>query len=337
MGFAWHTKTDDQLLNMKLSELPVRLKDTWIQKAIHRLYDELADRGLVFRPHCWLAEEWFSPDGVPGVAIPFYLAHPRLSKLEQKFMLEIEGGSESRLMRILRHEAGHAIDTAYRLHFKRRWQQLFGSFAETYPDSYRPRPNSRKYVLHLRGWYAQAHPAEDFAETFAVWLTPGSSWRRRYQGWPALRKLEYVNQLMEEIAGQRPVIKRRHHVEPLTKNTTLLKDYYAKKREHYTTEWPKQYDRDLLKVFSLDPKHKKRPSATLFIRSNRQKLSQAVADGTGVHPYTISHILEHLSKRGKTLGLRVGASPTETRQRLLILLTVQTMNAIHSGYYQMAL
>ena len=26
--------------------------------------------------------------------------------------------------------------------------------------------------MHLDPWYAQSHPDEDFAETFAVWLTP---------------------------------------------------------------------------------------------------------------------------------------------------------------------
>ena len=41
--------------------------------------------------------------------------------------------------------------------------------------------------------YAQKHPDEDWAETFAVWLE-GGPWRRRYRDWQvALAKLEYVD------------------------------------------------------------------------------------------------------------------------------------------------
>lgn len=337
MAFRWDRKTDEQLLDLPLAKLPIQIRGTWLEDCIERLHDELDSRGLVFRPHCWLAEDWFSPDGVPGVAIPFFLAHPRLLKLEQKFMLEVEGGTEKSFMRILRHEAGHTMDTAYRLHFRRRWRELFGSFTQPYPDSYRPRPNSRQFVLHLRSWYAQAHPAEDFAETFAVWLTPGSNWRRRYQGWPALRKLEYVHEVMEELAGQPPPVRKRRHVEPLSQSRITLRQYYERKREQYSLEWPAYYDRDLRRVFSQDPKHARRRSAAMFLRLVRRELSQAVAEGTGVHAYTINHILQHMSERCKALNLRVGASEREARQRMLILLTMQTMNAVHSGYFRLAL
>ena len=32
------------------------------------------------------------------------------------------------------------------------------------------------------GAYAASHPEEDFAETFAVWLTPRSNWRQSFPG-----------------------------------------------------------------------------------------------------------------------------------------------------------
>ena len=44
-----------------------------------------------FPLHCYLSDEWFTPDGATAIAIPFYLAHPRLAKLEEAQMLEIEG------------------------------------------------------------------------------------------------------------------------------------------------------------------------------------------------------------------------------------------------------
>ena len=337
MAFRWDRKTDEQLLDMPLRELPVQIKGTWLEGCIERLYGELESRGLRHRPHFWLGAEFFSPDGVPGIAIPFFLAHQRLIALEQRFMLEVEGGTEPRLMRILRHEAGHTLDTAHRLHFRRRWQQLFGSFAAPYPDTYKPKPNSRQYVLHLPSWYAQAHPAEDFAETFAVWLHPASTWRRRYQGWPVMRKLEYVDELMQELAGEAPVVRSRRKVEPFTECDLTLREYYNNKREMQTVEWPAFYDRELLQVFSRNPKHAHRQSAAMFIRRYRRELIQAVAEGTGVHAYTIKHFLEHVSERCKSLKLRVQGPDRETFKRMLVLLTMQTMNAVHSGYFRLAL
>src|SRR5690606_6795849 len=139
--------------------------------------EELERRHIKLRPHVWLAEEWFAADGVPGIAIPFYLAHPRLIKLEQRQMLEVEGGTRDECMRILRHEAGHALDTAYRIRRRKQWREVFGPASKKYPEYYHAKPYSKNYVLHLDSWYAQSHPSEDFAETFAVWLKPDSRWR----------------------------------------------------------------------------------------------------------------------------------------------------------------
>src|SRR3984957_3020204 len=106
---AWETLSDEQLLSLRFCDLRLSIQGTELQDAIDRLYHELQMRGIRFRPHCWLAQEWFSPDGIPGIAIPFYLAHKRLISLERRFMREVEGGNRNWLMRILRHEAGHAI------------------------------------------------------------------------------------------------------------------------------------------------------------------------------------------------------------------------------------
>jgi hypothetical protein len=202
----WAKWPDDKLLDLRMSELNLSIEGGALEKRIADLYEELAARGIQFRPHFWLSDEWFTPDGVPGIAIPFYLAHPRLARLEREQMLEVEGGTPSWCMRILRHEVGHAIDNAYLLRRRRRRQAMFGSSSIEYPEFYTPKPYSRSFVLHIDNWYAQSHPDEDFAETFAVWLNPRSEWRRRYQDWPALKKLEYMDELMREIAIQPPLV-----------------------------------------------------------------------------------------------------------------------------------
>src|SRR6516165_6269658 len=224
VGLRLDRLTDRQLLDMRLCDLPLRIRGTRLEQRIEKLYRELEGRSLKFRPHVWLSEEWFTPDGVAGFAIPFYLAHPRLMKLERSQMLEVEGASEGECLRILRHEAGHAIDNAYKLHTHRAWKDVFGSYRVPYPEWYQPQPGSRDYVFNLDAWYAQAHPAEDFAESFAVWLKQGMHWRRRYEGWGAQRKLEYVGEIMSGLAGKPSRRFSRREVEALPSLKKTLRE-----------------------------------------------------------------------------------------------------------------
>ena len=219
-----------------MRELDLTIEGTWLEQRVSTLFDVLARRGLRFRPHVWLSDEWFSPNGIPGFAIPFYLAHPRLMRLERSVMRGVEGGTPLECARILRHEAGHAIQHAYQLQRRRRWQRLFGRSSARYPRSYQPNPASRHHVQHLRQWYAQSHPDEDFAETFAVWLRPRSHWRSRYAGWPALCKLEYVDELMSELAQERPLVSTRRRVDALSRLRKTLGEHYAERRARYAGE-----------------------------------------------------------------------------------------------------
>jgi hypothetical protein len=252
-------------------------------------------------------------------------------------MLEVEGGSLASCMRILRHEAGHAIDTAYQLHRRKAWRERFGSFAEPYPKFYQPRPYSRNFVVHLDMWYAQAHPAEDFAETFAVWLRRGSHWRTRYKGWGALKKLKYVDELMKEIAGTPPVLRTREQLEPLRELRTTLREHYRKKKAYYSREFPEFYDRDLRRLFSDQKKHRERPTAASFLRAIRPDIRKQVARWTGESQYTIDQVLRDMTARATQLKLRMYHSPAQTKLDVMLLVTVQTMNYLHGGHHRVAL
>jgi len=331
----WYRLSDERLLDLRLCDLPVRIEGSRLEVRIERLYAELSRRGFRFRPHIWLSEEFFASDGVPGFAIPFYLAHPRLIQLERRQMVEAEGSSQAECMRILRHEAGHTLDTAYRLHFRKRWRELFGSFAQPYPQSYQPRPNSRDYVLNLNAWYAQAHPAEDFAETFAVWLRPRSHWQH-YRGWLAFKKLRYVDQLMREIAPKPPVNDRRLRVEPLSRLTHTLRQHYRRKKEYYDVDWPPYYDQGLRRIFSESPAGRSRP-ASVLLRRLRREICPVVAKATGVHAYTVDHLFGDMIARSRVLRLRAQGNAREIREQVLAMLTAQTMNILQSGYHRIAL
>jgi hypothetical protein len=328
---------DETLLAARLRDLPVRLEGTLLARRLNRLHRELEARGVVALPHAWLSEEFFTPDGVLGFAIPFYLAHPRLMRLERTQMLEVEGAGEAECRRIFRHEAGHTLDEAYGFHKRDRYRRLFGDPTKSYPTSYKPRPESRHHVINLSGWYAQAHAVEDFAETFAVWLNPYLDWRESYRGWPALEKLEYVDQLMREIAGVPPPLDDRTEIEPLSELRRTLRDHYAAKRRHFAWSWPATYDRDLRRIFSDEPKDLSAPPATRFLRRMRPQLRTRIAEGTGVHAYAVDQLLRQMIARAQNLGLRVIDPPGPTMEKLLVLLTMQTANVVHKGYPKVAM
>jgi Putative zinc-binding metallo-peptidase len=325
---AWETLSDEQLLKRRLSSLRVTVEGTWLEDCVSNLHEELEERGIRLRPHAWISSEWFSPDSTPGIAIPFYLAHPRLMKLEKKMMLDVEGGTWSECMAILRHEAGHAVQQAYQLHRRRRWQQLFGLSSKSYPLYYRPNPASRRYVQHLRLWYAQSHPDEDFAETFAVWLRPRSNWRTRYAGWPALKKLEFVDELMNEIAGKRPLLTSRERVDPLHELSETLGSHYKKKQAFYAFQPPKAYDRDLYRLFSANPRHRRAQPASLFIRRHRAHVRKLVARWTGENQLTLDAVLEDMIALCRAHNLRAVGSERKLLTDFTVLLTAKTMHAL---------
>jgi Putative zinc-binding metallo-peptidase len=326
--------SDQRLLALRISNLNLKIEDTPIHRRIKALYRELERKGITFKPHVWLSDEFFTPDGVPGFAVPFYLAHPRLRKLERKIMLEVEGGTEQQLMKVLRHEAGHALDHAYRIHLRKTWRKIFGSVSRPYPKSYKPKPGSRDYVLHLDAWYAQAHPLEDFAETFAVVLKPQSRWRSRYKGWPAYQKLEYVDSLIKELAGKKAVNRTRLKDETLSEKKMTLREYYRLKRKRYSVDYRGIYDRDLRRLFSDDPRYAGRESAVRFLRRFQRELRKEVSEGTGVHPYAVNYTLKNIIERARNLRLRVSGSERHTKRQALILLTFHTTSMVLSGRYR---
>jgi hypothetical protein len=325
---------DDALLSMRLCDLPVSVPaSTELAARVDDLYAELAEAGLRLRPKVWLSDEWFSPNAFPGIAIPFYLAHPRLKRLERKMMFEAEGATRAECMKILRHEAGHAVQNAFRLHRRKPWRELFGDPATPYPDSYAPKPYSRRFVLHIDPHYAQAHPGEDFAETFAVWLTPGSRWRTRYKGWGALKKLEYVDALMAEIAGQRPPVRAGAAVDPLRSLRHTLREHYAQRHALYGVDAPDVYTRDLRRLFTAEAGTPGSASAAAFLRANRRDTLRSVAAWTGQYQYTLNGMYQQLVDRCAEHALRIprGESPDRLRRDVAVLLTVMAMNEAREG------
>jgi hypothetical protein len=325
---AWTRLDDEALLDKRFCDLRLALGGSRLESGIRRLYAELARKGIRFRPHFWLSEEWFSPDGIPGIAIPFYLAHPRLQRLERRFMHEVEGGNDKWLMRILRHETGHAIDTAFALRRRKAWREVFGKASRKYPSRYSPRPGSRKFVLHLGHWYAQSHPTEDFAETFAVWLPPRSRWRSQYEGWPAMAKLEFVDRTMRALEGRRAVRLDRATVEPLSDNRRTLREHYRRKQRRYEIDMNTAYDRRLLRVFGRPEDYPRHLQASRFLREVRPQLRRLLIRRARMHPYIVNHILRTAIQRARHLNLRLKSSQREAKREVLGMLERMMMDML---------
>jgi len=333
----WAEWPSERLLNVRVCDLPVRIEGTELSRNVRRLYDELKSRGLKFRPHFWLSDEWFSPDGIPGIAIPFFLAHPRLRRLEREMMLEVEGESSSESIKLLRHEAGHALLNAYRLNRRRDWQQVFGRSSERYPDTYVPRPHSKRFVLHLPNWYAQAHPHEDWAETFAVWLRPNSDWRKRYREWPALKKLEYVERLMQEIRERPAILRNRREALPLRGLKLTLREYYAEKQKRYRKDKLEFSDVDLSRLFSDAEEHKTNEKASRYIRRNKSEIMDIVSRWTSEYNYRINDVLQEMIDRCDALDLRVARDDVAMKPEIAACLTALVMNKLHTGGFRVSL
>jgi hypothetical protein len=331
----WSSLNDDELLEKKISQLKLKLEDTKLQPLIRQLYDELSQKGLAFHPPCHIGDEWFVPVGVSAIFIPFFLAHDRLRQLERKIIFEVEGETPEAFMKLVRHEAAHAYAHAYPFVRKRKWQQVFGkSSNEETPSFYRPRPHSRSFVVHLDDWYAQSHPDEDFAETFAVWLTPGLDWRERYQGWPALRKLEYVDELMRSLAGRPPLSVQEYRVADYDCLNIKLKTYYAKKRKEYEHSFPDFYDKDLRQLFDASLEEPGRVPASAYLHRHRRDIENAVCTWTNENKYRVNRLLARLIDRCDHLGLKIKSYDPKQNLQVSAYITTLVMNHLFTGKFK---
>jgi Putative zinc-binding metallo-peptidase len=299
-----------ELLSRPIRELGLTLAGSPVERFVEQLYRELNAKGLTkFRPACYLTDEWGCPSGEPIIGIPFYLAHAALAQLEKETH-DLEDARE--IMMYLRHEAGHAFTYAYRLHnsleWAGEWKKIFGPFRRPYRDNYRPAPFSRDYVRHLPGWYAQKHPDEDFAETFAVWLTPRSNWRKRYRGWGAMEKLQYLNRLARRLGKSEPPRRRGQSDLSVDEMEATVAEFYHRdghqsaREEVAVTELTP--DTDLRDIFPVSKRRKTALPAHEFLRQHRKAVIDKVAHWTGAQRPLIKTLIDTIEKRSGELDLR---------------------------------
>ena len=290
-----------------------------------QLYLELASHSISFRPPVYLSDQWGCPDGTPIIGVPFYLVDRRLERLEEEMSGAVEDDVEA--MRYLRHEAGHAINYAFKLYERDDWQRIFGSFSRPYRERYRTDPFSREHVRHILGWYAQKHPDEDFAETFAVWLTPDINWRTDYAGWPALAKLEYVDRVMAEIGELKPeAVAPTAEDLPVESMDYTLAEHYDNELEDIPIGDARQFDADLRRIFAMRADAPQGMAADEFITRHYREILVRLTYWTGEAPAVVRSLLDHLITRARALGLHVSGLEAATLIELTAFGTAVVMN-----------
>jgi hypothetical protein len=322
------TIPEEELLDLRICSLPLQVEGTWLEARVAQLYRELKAKGIVFEPRCYLADEWLTPEGEPVIGIPFYLAHPRLIALEKKMMLEAEGETLDWCMKLLRHEAGHALSYAYGLHKKKSWQKVFGHPSKAYEDTYRFRAYSKSFVRHLDRHYAQYHPDEDFVETFAVWLTPDLDWRKEYQSWKAaLDKLLFVDRQMKGIAGKPAVVSSGRQYWKASKLQSTLRRYYQRRRHSEAENFPDFHDQNLRRMFvEGQAANEIRPSVAKLLQMYRKPLLANISVWTGERRYMVSEVIKTVQLRSKALRLVTDSPEPVALLQLSTYLTTLLMN-----------
>jgi len=315
-----------RLLSQRISDIGLSLEGTVLEKLVTQLYVELDQHGLAFRPPVYLSDQWGCPDGTPLIGVPFYLADPRLARIEEDFALEIE--SENDVMRFLRHEAGHAFNYAYRLHDRADWHDVFGPYSRPYRDRYRSDPFTHQYVRHILGWYAQKHPDEDFAESFAVWLTPDTDWRADYEGWGALRKLEYIDTVMREVGAAAPETPPALTEDdlPVAAMRYTVADHYREIDDDLPVSDRRVFDGDLRTLFGRASEMPDKDPAGEFIRLHRREIVGRIAYWTGEPAAVVRKFVDLIAERADALELAIRGREASTLIELTAFGTAVVMN-----------
>ena len=318
-----------QILNTRICDLGLTIESSPVDKCVQQLYRELEQKKInKFRPACYLTDEWGCPSGEPVIGIPFYLARPDLAQIEKENN-DLEDGRE--VMMYLRHEAGHAFNYAYKLHRTPEWKRLFGPYRRPYRENYRPVLFSKDYVRYLPGWYAQKHPDEDFAETFAVWMTPRSNWRNRYRGWGAMAKLRYMNRIARKLGNVDPLRKRGTPDITVADMEMTVAEFYRNSAEQLPL-LEVALDSDLAAIFNVSKKLKTAQPVGPFLRKHRKAMVDQIATWTSMHRPQVRRLMESIESRSTELGLLIDAKrEAEHVLEVTVFVTTLVMNHLARG------
>lgn len=304
----------------------------WISACLAIVLGELWARGVDFEPKLWVSDDWYCLDGTIGIATPFYLVSADLTQYIFQKTGIVEGKNSSEALKILRHEMGHALDNAFDLRKCPVRQKLFGQSTLSYPTSYFAQTTSHEFVNYLGGGYAQSHPDEDFAETFAVWLTD-RRWRSNYRG-KALQKLRYMDQVMSGLRHQRPVKKKFLRVDAIEKDTRTLSQYINSKNTERKNHLRGNFGKVLLSTFAKNSFRADNIKASEFLKSERQEIVKKVAAQTALRNSELVALIRRMEETSFVNELVLSKSQEKTKEILVAGLAMKAKTLIDYGWHK---
>ncbi len=337
-------------------DLGLAIAGTRLEVIVQEFFSELGRAGILrLRPRLYLAENWGVSFQHAAIAIPYYLAHAELSRRHARDTGHAEDFHRVSVLRRLRHSMGHVANYAYRIYDRPDWIALFGPMSQPVAEPFLPRPFSRRHVKHLPAWHAQRHPDEDWAETFAVWMTPERDFHLEYEQWPeALAKLVYCSTLMRSLRDEAPLLlpdtvdedEEFIMIEP---NNNSIKLKPAEPAD--VVELPAGVDGTLRLLFEdnhIDNKFNsiddsgasrggsfglRKPAADLMADIHYDCIDQ-VHQWTGLRKERVRALLLHIRQRTEQLGLSyLGGREQPLAIALTAYVTTLAMNFVHHGRY----
>jgi len=310
-----------ELLTTPLNRLGLNIEASCLADAVRLGLADLKRVGInKLQPHFYLSTGYGTVAGTTSIALGFYDCDDLLRELNREHR-GFEYSDEDRV-NLVRHELGHAFSYAYKLYRRKDFREMFnvrGNYFNTYPVTNRyierANPWSRDYVNPGGDHYAQKHPDDDFAETFCVWLTPRHNWRRVYRLYPgALRKLEYVDQIVKELRRQAPVIDQApNEFEALAEDSQTLAHFLrVRSTQPYRRRATGFIDSDLFELFwqspaQRDERRRQRDYvlADNFMRKHKRNIVLQVSRWVGTDELVVRDLLDKCSARARALDLWV--------------------------------
>ena len=154
-----------------------------------------------------------------------------------------------------------------------------------------------------------------------------------YAGWPALKKIEFIDKMMRSIRGKAPYKKSGPKWRQLRSIRMTIAYSHKLKRKAMEEDFPDYFDRDLYALFSAEapPKSEK---AGRFLRRHRRSLVRSISQWTMEKRYTVHALVTRLAERADELKLRVQRSELETLSQASVCLTAMAKNYFLTGKFK---
>ncbi len=221
-----------EVFQTPICDLTLSFEGNGLATAMNALRDEVRAKGLQFWPNWYFGDDDFwTTDRAISVNVPWFLGDDivRLAVASRGTQY-----TDDDLLRILRHEYAHALLYAFEGWKHWHWVQAFGDFDKEYTEDWEPDASKdADFVAHLDRpgtggllHYAQKHPDEDWAETFATWIS--GEWQAQMETGSDLRKKKILT--VQDLVSRgffygEPIVKNLGRRTPSTRNAMTVGEY----------------------------------------------------------------------------------------------------------------